>query len=293
MRNKILPERDTCTSRQCSLSNEKRAHIDVGSGSRESVVNLSGHHTTLNPQTKKVECPFVRRYAYSPIDCFHYRFRSERRTRYTGEEKGKAMSTKGLDVVVFCTTVMGYVSYQWFQNKPCRRAHTTKQVSFRTNETPYHASILEQLPSLPSKAGPPILGLLFAASWCPDCTDVVPAVAKVVSSQQSQQKNNRNLLLDVVYIASDESVEQMLSFQPNNMKHVPFTNVEERQHLKKRYQTCAQREMTELGLSTRRHGLPTLLLVNAQTGEVLLEDAVEDVLTLDPETALTKWQALL
>jgi hypothetical protein len=56
--------------------------------------------------------------------------------------------------------------------------------------------------------------------------------------------------------------------------------------------------MTALQITTRRHGIPTLLLLNAATGIVVSETGVDDVMNniateSNPQAVLDQWKKLV
>jgi thiol-disulfide isomerase/thioredoxin len=136
-------------------------------------------------------------------------------------------------------------------------------------------------------AKPALVGLLFATSWCPDCWPVVPRIKGLVKAFDGTAD------LSIVYISSDDTAEQMASYKPAVLAEIPFANVEERSDLKRLTKTCARKEMTAVGMTSREHGTPTLILLNAETGATLTADGVKDVMELAPVDVLAKWKALL
>jgi thiol-disulfide isomerase/thioredoxin len=151
-----------------------------------------------------------------------------------------------------------------------------------------HPSILALMPSVEFSHPKPIVGLLFAASWCPDCTDVVPAIGQVASSSSGQE------LLDVIYVASDHDEPAVQHFKPSSLRHVPIAAEPERSDLKRKFRTCAAKEMSNLGISERENGIPTLILLDSITGSVITETAVDDVMSGMPvNDILDKWKSLM
>lgn len=200
-----------------------------------------------------------------------------------------AMTLVSLELALFTATAAAFVNHLYYQRKPCRRATTQKQVSFKLEPEPrmaVHASIADMAPSVEfAQPPPPIIGLLFAAGWCPDCTNVVPAVGKIASSQS---------LVEVVYVGSDQSEEELLKFKPPALKHIPIAAAQERSDLKRMFSTCAAKERSSLGISNRKNGIPTLILLESATGRILTEAGVDDVVKGDSsESVLNGWRELL
>lgn len=165
--------------------------------------------------------------------------------------------------------VVGFLVYQR------RRKQSKRRVTFQLPDN--------MLPATNAK----VLGLLFAASWCPDCTDVVPAIGKCVEKVDKS-------FLEVFYVSSDRNDDEMKGFLPDSLNEIPFQMADQRRHLKQKYLTCAAKEMEELGLSNRDYGLPTLMLIEASSGRVLTQSAHEDVMNVsNAEEIVKQWKALL
>jgi nucleoredoxin len=162
------------------------------------------------------------------------------------------------------------------------------QVPFGTDTASYSTSLVrmqavnsndnvilsKEFPSLSqSLSKAPILGLYFAASWCGDCDAVTPALAKVIASQKKDEE-----LVHIVYVSSDSSAKAMAAYKPEQFSEVPWA-AEERSSLKRFFGTCAGKERVSLGMAPtdRKHGTPTLILLDAQSGSILTESGVEQV----------------
>jgi thiol-disulfide isomerase/thioredoxin len=149
-----------------------------------------------------------------------------------------------------------------------------------------------EFPSLSqSLSQAPILGLYFAASWCGDCDAVTPALAKVIASQKKDEE-----LVHIVYVSSDNSVKQMAVYKPEQFSEVPWEAEEERSGLKRLFGTCAGKERASLGMAPidRKHGTPTLILLDTKSGSILTESGVEQVETMKSvESVLEEWKSML
>mmetsp|Transcript_16388 Transcript_16388/g.25572 ORF Transcript_16388/g.25572 Transcript_16388/m.25572 type:complete len:163 (-) Transcript_16388:29-517(-) len=126
-----------------------------------------------------------------------------------------------------------------------------------------------------------LLGLYFASSWCPDCTPVTPALGRVYAAQSPSDEGIKEL--EIVYVSSDRSVEQMNdSMQKSHgpWQSIPYENVEERSSLKCHFGVCAGMEASALGLTNgkRKFGIPTLIIIDCATDEILSMDGVGDVM---------------
>ena len=197
-----------------------------------------------------------------------------------------------LDFALFAATASAFVGLaHHYQRRPIRRASTRRHVSFIEEDAAAVSLPLieEVVKSSRVKGNRPILGLLFAAGWCPDCWDVVPAVGRIAKENSS--------LVDFVYVSSDISEAEMLQFKPSSLHHIPYDDVEQRTALKRQFHTCAAKEMDALGISNRQHGTPTLILLETATGRVLSENGVDDVMksgsSSSPSQVLGVWKAML
>lgn len=151
--------------------------------------------------------------------------------------------------------------------------------------------LASKFPSLaqPLSSSAPLLGLYFAASWCPDCTEVTPAVNKIYESQASGDTKT----LDLVYVASDSTADQMKNYVPSSWLAIPFDQVEERSNLKRHFGACAGKETEALGVD-RKFGIPTLIILESSTGRVISTSGVEDVMGPNGgEQVLDRWKAML
>jgi nucleoredoxin len=196
-----------------------------------------------------------------------------------------------LDLALFGISATAMLAYRMSQNQPCRHAKSDKSVNFgKTTRVEMHSSIRKMLfpgsSATIRKQCPPIIGLIFAASWCPDCSEIVPKTGKVAELDNSN-------LIDIYYVSSDKTEEEMLQFRPPFLFHIPFSDEATRSQLKRKFAVCAQKEMNDLGMSQRRHGIPTLVLLNAATGKILSENGTEDIMELSPKATLSKWSFLL
>jgi nucleoredoxin len=128
-----------------------------------------------------------------------------------------------------------------------------------------------------------VMGLFYAASWCPDCTGVTPVVDEVYKANTDS--------LSVVYISSDKTQAQMSSYVPAGWAVVPFDQVDERTGLKREFGACAGSEAGPLSVS-RKFGIPTLIVIQSDNGKVLTTSGVDDVLR-DKSGAVDKWLTMV
>jgi thiol-disulfide isomerase/thioredoxin len=153
-------------------------------------------------------------------------------------------------------------------------------------------SLATDFPSLSkSLSRAPILGLYFAASWCGDCDAVTPALAKVIASQKKDE-----VLVHIVYVSSDTSAKEMAAYKPEQFSAVPWEAEKERSSIKRFFGTCAGKERESLGMSQtdRKHGTPTLILLDTQSGLILTESGAEQVESMESaESVLEEWKSML
>ena len=134
-------------------------------------------------------------------------------------------------------------------------------------------------------------GLYFAACWCPDCVASKPFVSAAFNSQKDGEK-----LFDLVYISSDNDSAQMKGEIEGGWDAVAFEKMGERSKLKKHFGVCAQKEMEELDISgeQRKGGIPTLILLEKKSCQVLRADAIPDLMgDKKIDNPLDLWKSLL
>ena len=149
---------------------------------------------------------------------------------------------------------------------------------------------LDQLTSLAGlmTSGPRLLGLYFAASWCPDCTPVT-ALLKRAYERQAEKS------VEILYVSSDLSASQMTSSMKTShgdWLSIPFDDIEERRNLKRYFKAFAGKEASELGISmSNRRPIPCLVLLDCKNHRILTYDGVSDFSTSGSESddAFQKW----
>lgn len=169
--------------------------------------------------------------------------------------------------------------------------HEAQKVFLMTSQYP---SLQEAL----SRA--PILGLYFAAGWCDDCWEATPLLEKVLLRQQKMENfGDNDKLLEVVYVSSDKSAAEMAKFKPKSFLEIPYTAQDEIVRLKRFFSTCAKKEMDQVGITEdqRKHGTPTLILIESASGRILSEDGVDHFMNPKiknkPLQVLEAWKQLL
>jgi thiol-disulfide isomerase/thioredoxin len=181
--------------------------------------------------------------------------------------------TLAMDLLLFTTTAASYVWYAQTYERARSQVHEKDMTNEASKKTVSQA---------------PVLALFFSAGWCPDCVAFLPLIEAFA---QSQPEN----LVRVVYVSSDESEAAMEAFKPKNFAFVPFDNTQERSNMKRHYGACARKEMADLEITAeqRKHGIPAVILIEAQTGKILHESGAEDLETMTVENAFAKWKGKL
>ena len=80
-----------------------------------------------------------------------------------------------------------------------------------------------------------------------------------------------------MYVSSDRTGKQLESYKKKNWMTVPFDNVDERDNIKRHFRTCAKVEMDSLGMTSRKHEIPTIIVIDSKTEQVLSYHGVKDV----------------
>jgi nucleoredoxin len=168
--------------------------------------------------------------------------------------------------------------------------NTEKQESpSPTSKTTLLEELSNRFPSLPldEKSSIPFLGLYFAASWCPDVQAATPAVEEFGAANKD--------FITIVYVSSDSTEQQMKDYLPSCMMAVSFKNEDERANLKRHFGACAGKELELLGMKAedRKFGIPTLIVLDKKTGNVVTNEGVDDIVTRNGESVIEKWKGML
>jgi thiol-disulfide isomerase/thioredoxin len=138
-------------------------------------------------------------------------------------------------------------------------------------------SLVSRFPSLkPSFEGNHnLVGVYFASSWCPDC---VPATEKLKAMYENQQPASAygDKVIEIVYISSDRYKEEMDNYRTklHPWLAIPFDNATERNGLKKYFGICAASEMSSLNISHRLDGIPSLVVLDVSTQDILTTNGI-------------------
>ena len=136
------------------------------------------------------------------------------------------------------------------------------------------------------------VGLYFASSWCPDCAPVTSALKALYENQPSSADEPKDL--EIVYISSDKSKEQMeasMSSSHGSWHAIPFENTQERNDIKTFFGIWAAAEMTSLNLSRqdRVDGIPSLVIVDAETEQIVTTNGMAGLNKYGPTDVYHVW----
>eukprot|EP00640_Fibrocapsa_japonica_P007848 CAMPEP_0113940662 /NCGR_PEP_ID=MMETSP1339-20121228/6746_1 /TAXON_ID=94617 /ORGANISM="Fibrocapsa japonica" /LENGTH=150 /DNA_ID=CAMNT_0000944563 /DNA_START=124 /DNA_END=576 /DNA_ORIENTATION=+ /assembly_acc=CAM_ASM_000762 len=126
--------------------------------------------------------------------------------------------------------------------------------------------------------------LYFAASWCPDCVQFGPSLAKFMEQIDLSKQ------VQVVLVSSDRDEEAMMAHLKSfpGMLAVGY-NDPARQELKRELGICAAKEVGELQV-TRKGGIPTVIVLNKDFCRVT-DAGAQDIEQLGA-SAVSKWNQI-
>lgn len=116
-----------------------------------------------------------------------------------------------------------------------------------------------------------LVGLYFSASWCPPCKAFSPLLIDFYNKVSKE--------VEIVYVSSDQSTEEF----ENYYKKMPWLAIP------------TDKESTQLKHGLAKvfgiQGIPTLIILDAQTGRFVTADARSDVQSNkgDPKEVVNKW----
>ncbi len=151
-------------------------------------------------------------------------------------------------------------------------------------------------PSLSEVKEASILALYFSSAWCDDSQASHEHVTEVFKTQQLQEDGSPDVLIDLIYVSSDTSAEELQGNLEDGWKFIPFEQEELRSNIKRHFGICAKKEMEALGitLEERKGGIPTLILIESKSCKVLTTDAISQVIGESRlENPLSFWKSLL
>lgn len=177
-----------------------------------------------------------------------------------------------------------------------RRSHVVEHpVDARSDD----AEPLDEFPSLQyALHHSKIVLLYFAASWCPMSTPVTQLIDEKLGNfllppptDTKDAPNEEQHDLSLVFVSSDHNAADMQRYyMRRNWMAVPFES-EDRNNLKRHYETCAKAEMATLKIKRKRE-IPTLIVLAGKSRQVLTYAGVEE-LKEKGEQAVDHWMHLL
>lgn len=98
-----------------------------------------------------------------------------------------------------------------------------------------------------------VIGLYFSAHWCPPCRAFTPNLAKVYNDIKAANND-----FEVIFISSDSSEEEFKKYHEDMpWLAIPYKNEDEKDACSEKYSI---------------RGLPTLVLIDGETGDIITED---------------------
>ncbi len=146
-----------------------------------------------------------------------------------------------------------------------------------------------------------VVGIYFAASWCPMSTPISNRIEELFSLDSSPL-NHRVLTpptgdgtykiatrkeFSLVYVSSDDSEMEMMKYARGNWISIPFDSPD-RTNIKRHFRICAQVEMESLGIERRRQEIPSLVIVESSTQGILSMVGKDELLKYN-EGVLDHW----
>ena len=131
-----------------------------------------------------------------------------------------------------------------------------------------------------------LVGIYFAAAWCPVSTPVTEMINTYLGetllrppeSSSHVGSGTKTGLVDMslVYVSSDRSQEAFDHYLGTHWIAIPYADEPQRTSLKKHFRVCAKPEKERLGVD-RKAGIPSLIIVNSETQEVLTSHGEDDL----------------
>eukprot|EP00934_Nitzschia_sp_Nitz4_P003213 Nitzschia sp. Nitz4//scaffold134_size62860//60626//61534//NITZ4_006340-RA/size62860-processed-gene-0.49-mRNA-1//-1//CDS//3329535532//3203//frame0 len=193
-----------------------------------------------------------------------------------------------------CLVIIGIL---WWMRKELLGVSNEEQEQqdLRSELHPSNQLPLAQYPSLDyALQHSKLVGLYFAASWCPQSTAVSDQIETYLASSLLPSQSEgadppaTPASLSIVYVSSDANLADYQEYLQSyhNWQSVPFES-EECTALKKHFSVCSKPEVDLLNMD-RQFEIPTLLILDSQSHGVLTTTGAEDLETFG-EKALDHW----
>ena len=142
-----------------------------------------------------------------------------------------------------------------------------------------------------------IVVLFFSSNWCPACVTFIPYLSTLWETVQEEQGEDSNTPWQVVYVSSDNSAADCAAYM--NQKHADWLRIPYdsplRQALKQKYGVFAGREQGDFVGTTRKSGIPTLVVVGPEGQEKAMLDCDSPAVLRDIQSKgvafLDAWKA--
>jgi len=137
-----------------------------------------------------------------------------------------------------------------------------------------------------------LVGLYFAAAWCPMSTPVTEGIEQYLGPKLLPASSNSHpvpmdrALMSLVYVSSDHDEEAFREYQGENWQAVPFHSVE-RNKIKQYFRICAKPEIELLQID-RKGEIPSLLILDGETHALITASGAEDIEEYE-ENVLDHW----
>jgi len=113
----------------------------------------------------------------------------------------------------------------------------------------------------------PYLGLYFSAHWCPPCRHFTPELSRWFTGGGSEG-------IDIVFISSDNDQTSFDEYFASMPWHaLPYSEADN----------------TALRDKYKVQGIPTLVVLSSETGELITDSARQDIVIKDPQATLSAW----
>lgn len=127
-----------------------------------------------------------------------------------------------------------------------------------------------------------IVVLFFSSNWCPACQVFIPHLSVLYETiQEENEDSTDNAPWQVVYVSSDDSAADCAAYM--DKKHADWLRIRYdsplRQALKQKYGVFAGREQGDFPSTTRKSGIPSLVVIGPDgEGKALVDCDSPDVL---------------
>ena len=153
---------------------------------------------------------------------------------------------------------------------------------------------------------PKLVALFFAASWCPDCTPVVPLIKemrcaasgpyanKFATTQAAEDRHVRIVIVPSEGVDGARALVRSQSDAPDLWEIVevvgetPFGG-DSAAAVKAKFSICASKESSGLGIGARKGGLPSLVVLDARDGKVVDGNGMSTLESKGAKQAVETW----